>query len=186
MGRASFVDRSKNRRKNNVIMKVFVWLLQRVTEMVRNFVLIDVSWPTLRRCWLGIFRRVSVVSYKIFAMAVVACKREEQRETIVGDQRGMDIGKAADAVIESEYVGGKLKRKTPSISSLKSRERTMRTKCKTSERLCAKSKDFKLVLYRWQQIFGGNKKLRKRIKKCKIEILYFRVYWRIRRGDWKT
>ena len=144
-GRASFVDRSKNRRKNNVIMKVFVWLLQRVAEMVRNFVLIDVSWPTLRRSWLGIFRRVSVVWYKIFAMVVVACKRQEQRETIVGDQRDMDIGKAGDAVVESEYVGGKLKTKTPSVSSLKSRERTLRTKWKTSERLCAKSKDFKLM-----------------------------------------
>ena len=122
-----------------------MWLLQRVAEMVRNFVLIDVSWPTLRRSWLGIFRRVSVVSYKIFAMAVVACKRQEQRETIVGDQRDMDIGKAADAVVKSEYVDGKLKTKTPSVSSLKSRERTLRTKRKTSERLCAKSKDFKLM-----------------------------------------
>ena len=26
-GRSSFVDRSKNRRKDNVIMKLFVWLL---------------------------------------------------------------------------------------------------------------------------------------------------------------
>ena len=26
-GRASFVDRSKNRRKDNVLMKLFVWLL---------------------------------------------------------------------------------------------------------------------------------------------------------------
>ena len=144
-GRASFVDRSKNPRKNNVIMKVFVWLLQRVAEMVRNFALIDVSWPTLRRSWLGIFRRASVVSYKIFTMVVVACKRQEQRETIVGEQRDMDIGKAADAVVESEYVGRKLKTKTPSVSSLKCRERMLRTKCKTSERLCAKSKDFKLI-----------------------------------------
>ena len=43
-GQASFVDQSKNRRKNNVIMYLFVWLLQRVAEMVRNFVLIDVFW----------------------------------------------------------------------------------------------------------------------------------------------
>ena len=145
--RASFVDRSKNCRRNNVIMKFFVWLLQRVAEMVRNFVLIDVSWPTLRRSWLGIFRRVSVVSYKIFAiiMVVVACKRQEQRETIVGAQRDMDIGKAAD-VVESEYVGEKLKTKTLSVSSLKSTEITLRTKFKTaSERLCAKSKDLKLM-----------------------------------------
>ena len=144
-GRASFVDRSKNRRKNNVIMKVLVWLLQRVTEMVRNFLFIDVSWPTLRRSWLGILRRVSVVSYKIFAIVVVACQKQEQRETIVGDRRDVDIGKAADAVVQSEYVGGKLKTKTPSVSSLKSRERPLRTKCRTSERLCAKSKDFKLM-----------------------------------------
>ena len=86
-----------------------------------------------------------MVSYKIFAMVVVACKRQEQRETIVGEQRDMAIGKAADAVVESEYVGGKLKTKTPSVSSLKSRERTLRTKCKASERLCAKSKNFKLI-----------------------------------------
>ena len=42
-------------------------------------------------------------------------------------------------------MGGKLKTKTPSVSSLKSTLRTLRTKCKTSERLCAKSKDFKLI-----------------------------------------
>ena len=59
-GRASFVDRSKNRRSDNVIMKLFVWLLQRVAEMVRNLVLI-VSWPTLRSDWLGIFRGVSLL-----------------------------------------------------------------------------------------------------------------------------
>ena len=35
-GRASFADQSKNCRKNNVIIKLFVWLLQRVAEMVRN------------------------------------------------------------------------------------------------------------------------------------------------------
>ena len=43
-GRASFVDRRKNRRKNNGIMYLFVWLLQRVAEMVTNFVFIDVFW----------------------------------------------------------------------------------------------------------------------------------------------
>ena len=62
-------------------MKLFVWLLQRVAEMVRNLVLI-VSWPTLRRSWLRIFRRVSVVSCKIFATVVVACKKQEQNKTI--------------------------------------------------------------------------------------------------------
>ena len=142
-GRASFVDRSKNRRKSNVIMKLFVWLLQRVAEMVRNVVLI-VSWPTLRPNWLGIFRIVGVVSYKIFAM-VVTCEKQEQRETIVDDQRDMDIGKAADALVESEHVCGELKTKLPSVSSLNFREITLRTKCKVSEGLCAKAKDFKLM-----------------------------------------
>ena len=114
-GPASFVDRSKNRRKEKVIMKLFVWLLQRVAEMVRNLVLI-VSWPTLGQSSLRIFRRVSVVSCKIFATVVVACKKQEQRETIVDDQQDMDISKAADAVVESEHVGGQLK--TPNVSSL--------------------------------------------------------------------
>ena len=115
---ASFVDRSKNRIKENVIMKLFVWLLQGVAEMVRNLVLI-VSWSTLRRSWLRIFRRVSVVSCKIFATVVVACKKQEQRETIVDDQQDMDISKAADAVVESEHVGGQLKTKTPNVSLLR-------------------------------------------------------------------
>ena len=114
-GRASFVDRSKNRRKNNVIMKVFVRLLRRVAEMVRNFALIDVSWPTLCRSWLGIFRRASVGSYKIFAiMVVVPCKRQEQRETIVGKQRDIDIGKAAEQMRLSKvsmWHGRKVKNK---------------------------------------------------------------------------
>jgi len=48
-------------------MKLFVWLLQRVAEMLRNLVVIA-SWPTLRRRWLGIFRMVSVVSFKIFEL----------------------------------------------------------------------------------------------------------------------
>ena len=59
-------------------MTLFVSLLQRVAEMVRNLVLI-VSWPTLRQSSLRIFRRVSVVSCKIFATVVVACKKQEQR-----------------------------------------------------------------------------------------------------------
>ena len=99
-GRASFVDRSKNRKKDNVMMKLFVWLLQRVAEMVRNLVLI-VSWSTLGSSWLGIFRIVGVLSYKISAM-VVACKKQGQRETILDDQRDIGIGKAADPLVESE------------------------------------------------------------------------------------
>ena len=122
-----------------------MWLLQRVAEMVRNLVLI-VSWPTLFPSWLGIFRRVSVASYRISAMVIVAGKKQGQRDTIVDDQRVMDIGKAADAVFESEHVDGELKTKTPSVGSLKFRERTLRcTKCKRSERLWAKSKDFTLM-----------------------------------------
>ena len=143
-GRASFVDRSKHRRKENVIMKLFVWLLQRVAEMVRNLVLI-VSWPTLRQSSLRIFRRVSVVLCKIFATVVVACKKQEQRETIVDDQQDMDISKAADAVVESEHVGGQLK--TPNVSSLIFRERTLCSKCKTSNGLCVKAGDFKLMSF---------------------------------------
>ena len=33
----------------------------------------------------------------------VACKKEDDRETIV-DQWGVDISKAADAVVQTEYV----------------------------------------------------------------------------------
>ena len=44
---------------------------------------------------------VGVVSYKMFAM-VVACKKEDGRETIIiVDQRNVDIGKAADAVVQT-------------------------------------------------------------------------------------
>ena len=57
----------------------------------------------------------------------------------------MDIGKAADALVESEHVCGELKTKTPSISSLKFGERTLCTECKTSEGLCVKHRDFKLM-----------------------------------------
>ena len=45
---------------------------------------------------------VGVVSYKMFAM-VVAYKKEDGRGTIV-DQRNMDIGKAADAVVQIEHM----------------------------------------------------------------------------------
>ena len=43
---------------------------------------------------------VDVVWYKMFA-TVVACKKEDGGETIV-DQRSVDIGKAADAVVQTE------------------------------------------------------------------------------------
>ena len=42
---------------------------------------------------------VGVVSYKMFTM-VVACKKEDGRETIV-DQQDVDIGKAVDAVVQN-------------------------------------------------------------------------------------
>ena len=125
-------------------MKLFVWLLQRVAEMVRNLVSI-VSWPTLRQSSLRIFRRVGVVSCKIFATVVVAYKKQEQGETIVDDQQDLDISKAADAVVESEHVGGQLK--TPNVSSLIFRERTLCSKCKTSKGLCVKAGDFKLMSF---------------------------------------
>ena len=41
--------------------------------------------------WLGLFHIVDVVSYKMFAM-VVACKKEDGRETIV-DQQDVDVTK---------------------------------------------------------------------------------------------
>ena len=48
------------------------------------------------------FFMVGVVSYKMFAL-VVACKKEDGRETIV-DQWDADISKAADTVVQTEYV----------------------------------------------------------------------------------
>ena len=86
---------------------------------------------------------VGVVSYKMFAMAV-ACKKEDGRKTIV-DQRNVDIGKAADAVVETEYVYEELSTKIRSVSLLKFRERAVFLKCETSEGLCAKAGDFKLM-----------------------------------------
>ena len=76
-------------------MKLFLWLLQIVAEMVRNFVTASWLTYTVSRSWLGIFHMVGVVSYKMFAI-VVTCKKEDGRETIV-DQRNVDIGKAADS-----------------------------------------------------------------------------------------
>ena len=66
--------------------------------MVRNLVMASWLTYTVSRSWLGIFHMVGVVSYKMFAM-VVACKKEDGREIIV-DQRNVDIGKGADAVVQ--------------------------------------------------------------------------------------
>ena len=79
-------------------MKLFLWLLQIVAEMVRNLVMAYVSFvPEL----------VGDISYGsrgvchtlMFAM-VVTCKKEHGRETIV-DQWDVDISKAADAAVQT-------------------------------------------------------------------------------------
>ena len=70
-------------------MKLFLWLLQIVAEMVRNLVMASWLTYTVSRSWLRIFHMVDVVSYKMFAMIVV-CKKEDGRETTV-DQRNVDI-----------------------------------------------------------------------------------------------
>ena len=51
-------------------------------EMVRNLVMASWLSHTVSRSWLGIFHMVDVVSHKMFAM-IVACKKENDRETIV-------------------------------------------------------------------------------------------------------
>ena len=86
---------------------------------------------------------VGVVSYKMFAM-VVACVKEDDRETIV-DQQNVDIGKAADAAVQTEYVYEELSTKIRSINLLTFRERVVFPKCETSEGLCTKARDFKLM-----------------------------------------
>jgi len=59
---------------------------------------------------------VGVVSYKMFAM-VVAWKKEDGRETIV-DQRDVDIGKATDAIVQTEYMCKEVSTKIRSVSLL--------------------------------------------------------------------
>ena len=101
-------------------MKLFLWLLQIVEEMVRNLVMASWLTYTVSRSWLGIFHIVDVVSYKMFAM-IVECKKEGGREKIV-DQRNVDIGKIADAV-QTEYVYEELSTKIRSVDLLKFRGR---------------------------------------------------------------
>ena len=106
-GRANFADRSENFRTEVlicVIMKLFLWLLQIAAEMVRNLVMASWLTYTVSRSWLGIFHMVGVVSYNMFAM-VVACKKEDGGEIII-DQRNVDIGKGADAVVQTENAYG--------------------------------------------------------------------------------
>ena len=104
-------------------MKLFLWLSQIVAENVRNLVM--ASWLTysVSRSWLGIFHMIGVVSYKMFA-----CKKEDGRETIL-DQQNVDIGKAADAVVQTEYVYEELSSKIRSVNLLRFRERAVFPKC---------------------------------------------------------
>ena len=51
-------------------MKLFLWLLQIVAEMVRNIVMASWLTYTVSRSWLRIFHMVDVVSCKMFAMIV--------------------------------------------------------------------------------------------------------------------
>ena len=48
----------------------------------------------------------------------------------------MDIGKAADAVVQTEYVYEELSTKIRSVNLLKFRERVVFPKCETSEGSC--------------------------------------------------
>ena len=64
---------------------------------------------------------VDVVSYKMFAM-IVTCKKEDGRETIV-DQQNVDIGKATDVLVQTEYLHKELSTKIRSVNLLKFRGR---------------------------------------------------------------
>ena len=57
----------------------------------------------------------------------------------------MDIGKAADAVVQTEYVYEELSTKIRSVNLLQFRERAVFPNCETKEGLCAKARDFKLM-----------------------------------------
>jgi len=57
----------------------------------------------------------------------------------------VDIGKAADALLQTEYVCEELSTNIRSVSLLKFRERALFPKCETSEGLCVKARDFKLM-----------------------------------------
>jgi len=57
----------------------------------------------------------------------------------------VDIGKVADAVVQTEYVCKEVSTKIRSVRLLKFRERAVFPKCKTSEGLCANARDFKLM-----------------------------------------
>jgi len=87
----------------------------------------------------------------------------------------VDIGKVADAAVQTEYVCKEVSTKIRSISLLKFRERAVFPRCETSEGLCANARDFKLMSLIDYSNYRGNKMLCRRVKRCKIEISYFRV-----------
>ena len=57
----------------------------------------------------------------------------------------MVIGKAADAVVQTKCVWEESSSKIRSVSLLKFRERAVFPKCETSEGLCAKAGNFKIM-----------------------------------------
>ena len=66
-------------------------------------------------------------------------------EKQIVDQLNVDIGEAADAVVQTEYVYEELSTKIRSVNLSTFRERVLFPKCETSEGLCAKARDFKLM-----------------------------------------
>ena len=71
----------------------------------------------------------------------------------------MDIGKAADTVVQTEYVCEEVSTKIRGVSLLKFRERAVFPKCETSEGLSAKARDFKLMSLIDYSNYRGNKML---------------------------
>ena len=57
----------------------------------------------------------------------------------------MGIGKAADAVDQTDYVCGELSKQIRSVGLLKFRERSVFATCETNKGLCSKARDFKLM-----------------------------------------
>ena len=103
---------------------------------------------------------------------VVACKKEDGRATIV-DQRDVDIGKAADAVVQTEYVCEELSSEIRSVSLLKFRERVAFPKCETSAGFCTKAREFKLMCsIEYNNYLEGTRFFANELKGVR---LYFRV-----------
>ena len=89
-------------------MKSFLWLLQIVAEMVRNLVMAYVYFISklVRNILHG---RCGVI------ICYGSRKKEVCRETTV-DQLDVDIGKTADAVVQTEYVCEELSTKITRVS----------------------------------------------------------------------